>query len=423
MAIRGLQLINRYIAYAKSNVALIVAVFGLFMLTMSAVGFTNHQNAQASNPDNDIVRGGIYARDLAAKCHGDVKTIMDHYWIDCNLTGAVDGRVCRDGNVYVGDRVVARDANSIGRLPKQGSHPVSIGGHTYHETATRDAFLQECLNAFVKLDQHGSFQYAILKDCGNPIYSPSPVVVTPPPPEPKVIEVCRVADKKVISIKENEYDANIHSKNLADCDEVLIQVCNLITDTIRTIEEDDFDADYHTKDLDRCVEVPIKVCDLVTKTVKTIDDDKFRPRYHTKDLSRCDEKMVQACDIETGQIVTVTEDRTKLTRFSTNFADCESKDVTVCNLSTKQIITIDEDDFDASIHSYDQDDCTETEQPVSQPQPIGCVENPKAGVTCELPKTGPADFLTGGIGMASLAFAGSYYSGSRRDLLNALLGR
>ncbi len=39
------------------------------------------------------------------------------------------------------------------------------------------------------------------------------------PPEPGVIEVCELSTKNIITINESDFDANLHSKNLADCDE------------------------------------------------------------------------------------------------------------------------------------------------------------------------------------------------------------
>jgi uncharacterized repeat protein (TIGR01451 family) len=40
-----------------------------------------------------------------------------------------------------------------------------------------------------------------------------------PTPEVKNIEVCELETKKVITVKENEFDASKHSMNLADCEE------------------------------------------------------------------------------------------------------------------------------------------------------------------------------------------------------------
>jgi hypothetical protein len=49
----------------------------------------------------------------------------------------------------------------------------------------------------------------------------TPPVTTPPPtttpPTPKQIQVCRLSDKQIVMINENEFNSNTYSMNLADC--------------------------------------------------------------------------------------------------------------------------------------------------------------------------------------------------------------
>lgn len=367
---RGLRNIVNHFRHAKSNTALVVGIFIFSALAFGGLGLAGSDSAQAStNPDNDIVRGGIYNRDLASKCHGDIRTIMNHYRIDCNLSGVVDGRACRDGNVYVGGRVVARQAQSIGRLPIQGSHRISIGGNTYHETPNHAAFLSDCLDTFVKLDQHGSFRYAIIKACGNPIFTPAPVVVPPPkpptPPKPPVvtkIQVCDLATKRIIVIKESDYRSDRHSKNLADCKTVVvkkyIQVCLLSSKSIVKIEEKDFNSSIHSRNLADC------------KTVVV------------------------------------------------------NKKIQVCVLASRTLATIDEKDFNASLHSTNLADCQPCPYDSSLPKDSPNCVPPATPVTPELPKTGIGDaMMSAGVGIGSLIVAGSAYVGSRKDLLSAFLNR
>jgi uncharacterized repeat protein (TIGR01451 family) len=73
--------------------------------------------------------------------------------------------------------------------------------------------------------------------------------------QPKDIKVCNLADKKVITIKETEFDAAKHSKDLNDCKTTTpgnITVCELSTKKVITIKETEFDAAKHTKDLNKC---------------------------------------------------------------------------------------------------------------------------------------------------------------------------
>ena len=79
--------------------------------------------------------------------------------------------------------------------------------------------------------------------------------------EVKDIKVCELATKKVITIKENQFDASKHSKNLNDCKTTevpgKIKVCELSTKNVIEINKDQFDASKHSEDLNKCVETPV----------------------------------------------------------------------------------------------------------------------------------------------------------------------
>lgn len=115
------------------------------------------------------------------------------------------------------------------------------------------------------------------------------------PEEPKNIQVCELATKKIITIREDQFDASKHSKNLDDCKEVVkyIKVCELATKKIITINEKNFDATKHSKNLADCAEKPpvpgeIVVCEVASKKVVTIKENEFDSSKHSKDLSKCD---------------------------------------------------------------------------------------------------------------------------------------
>ena len=121
-------------------------------------------------------------------------------------------------------------------------------------------------------------------------------------PVVKDIQVCELATKKVITIKETDFDATKHSKNLADCKEKppvvkYIKVCELATKKLITIDEKAYDATKHSKNLADCAEKPpvpgeIVVCETATKKVVTIKENEFDSSKHTKDLSKCAEAPV-----------------------------------------------------------------------------------------------------------------------------------
>lgn len=112
----------------------------------------------------------------------------------------------------------------------------------------------------------------------------------PTPPAPVEIQVCELATKKVVWIKESEFDASKYSKDLNDCKETPtpgnIIVCELSSKTIVTIREDQFDASKYSKDLNDCKK-PITVCDTTTGKVVTIDEKDFDNKRYSKDMSKC----------------------------------------------------------------------------------------------------------------------------------------
>jgi hypothetical protein len=124
--------------------------------------------------------------------------------------GAVSGRVTKDGNVYVGKKLVATNAVTAGRQNIAGSTPVSSGGTTYYKRPPSVSFKNNSIEAFVIM-QNNQFRYAILTSCGNPVTAtpvtppPTPKVETPAPPvvieKEKIVEVPAkpvVVEKEVI---------------------------------------------------------------------------------------------------------------------------------------------------------------------------------------------------------------------------------
>lgn len=237
----------------------------------------------------------------------------------------------------------------------------------------------------------------------------------------KDIQVCELATKKIITIKESAFDATKHSKNLDDCKVIVkdIQVCELSTKKIITIKETEFDAAKHSKNLDDCktVEVKyIKVCRLSDKTIVTIKEADFDASKYSKNLDDCKEtevKYVKVCRLSDKTVVTIKEADFDSTKYSMNLDDCkvlEAKYIKVCVLADKTITTINEKDFDATKHSKNLDDCkTTTVTPPVTPETPGA-----------LPSTGPETMLGGLFGSSALGLGISSFVRSRRALRSAL---
>lgn len=389
---RGLRSIRNQFSHLRGNSVLAVGAFLFGLTVFGGFGlFSQPDNAFASDPNNDIVRGGIWNRDLAAKCTGDVKTIMDHYRIDCNLSGVVDGRACKDNKVYVGDKVVATNAQSIGRMQKPGDHSISIGGQTYWEAPNSVAFQQECIDAFVKLDQNGGFVYAILKPCGNPIWTPNPVVPPKPPTPEKPAYKCESLTAIKVDRTRYKFTATASASGGAK-----VVGYNFVfgdgtneDSTGNVIEHTYAQPGNYVAHVAAKVEVDGKIVDATG------------PNCNQKITIAAPEKIV-VCEIATGKTVQVDKDYDR-SIYSENFADCEMK---VCDIKTKTIVTIRKGEFDTTRYSKSEKDCEHAPAPVPM-----------------LPQTGAGDLIGAGLGIGSVIIAASYYIASRRDLLGALLSR
>lgn len=78
---------------------------------------------------------------------------------------------------------------------------------------------------------------------------------------PKEITVCELATKKIVTIKESEFNSSKYSKNLDDCKDKpspeKMKVCVIATKQIETINKSDFDASKYTTDFSKCEETPV----------------------------------------------------------------------------------------------------------------------------------------------------------------------
>jgi uncharacterized repeat protein (TIGR01451 family) len=233
--------------------------------------------------------------------------------------------------------------------------------------------------------------------------------------QPKDIQVCRLSDKKIVTIKETEFDAQKYSKNLDDCKPVVkdIQVCELATKKVITIKETEFNSTKHSKNLDDCKTVVIKdieVCRLSDKKIVTIKENEFDAKLYSKNLNDCKPvvvKNIEVCRLSDKQVVTIKETEFDSEKYSKDLNDCKEtpapKTIEVCRLSDKTFpVTINESEFDSAKYSKDANDC-EVTPPV---------------VPTELPKTGLADGISGLAGIGSLIAASSYYVASRRAIKN-----
>ena len=190
---RGLRNVINHFRYIKTNNLLVGTFFAIGLLSFGAMGLLQREPAQAMTrdcDDNAIIRCGVdNAAEFRTKydenAPGDLAAIYGHYWIPRDIQ-VVEGQAFKDNTVRVNGRIVADNAQSIGRQQKPGDHSISIAGKTYWEGPNSSTFASDGLPTLVALDAQGNFKYAIIKGCGNPIYARP--VAPPPPPEPAQAE-------------------------------------------------------------------------------------------------------------------------------------------------------------------------------------------------------------------------------------------
>ncbi len=107
----------------------------------------------------------------------DLQTIYDRFNLekgdyDRFVSTAKSGTVYKDGRIVVNGQTVARNSNSIGRTTLNGRHDKSmtIGGKTYYYGQTSRVFLSSSIPAKVMFDDKGEVEFAVLTDCGNPVW-------------------------------------------------------------------------------------------------------------------------------------------------------------------------------------------------------------------------------------------------------------
>ena len=157
-------------------------VFGVSALALSVVGYqvVAGDSLQATTRQCDsnaiVYCGALTESELSQKYQknatGDLDNIYSSYGVSsAAITGQTGqaGYVTKTGNVYIGSKLVATNANSLGRLANYGGSAVKIGGKTYYRGSTQERFAASRLDAFVFTDANGRFVAAILLACGNPI--------------------------------------------------------------------------------------------------------------------------------------------------------------------------------------------------------------------------------------------------------------
>lgn len=126
---------------------------------------------------------------------------------------AVAGRVTSNGEVYVNGNStpVANSAVSAGRQNMSGSTRVTQNGTVFYTRPTSVSFRSGSIPAFVVME-NGSFKYAVLASCGNPVKA-NPVVKPQAPPAPTPKKPDYTIDKTVTKHGQDAYAKSVSVKS------------------------------------------------------------------------------------------------------------------------------------------------------------------------------------------------------------------
>lgn len=186
-------------------------------------------------------------------------------------TGVIIKDVLPTGLTYIKGSTKVANKNSGGK-PVTVSDTISTTGINIGDYAPgANAFIlfSAKINDYDcnKVVEITNYAQAITKD-GTKSDSAKVTVKTEVCPAVNNIEVCRLNDKKIVTIKETEFDTKKYSKNLKDCEIVPpanhIDVCRLSDKKVVSILETQFDSSKYSKNTKDCETVPTTPTELPT---------------------------------------------------------------------------------------------------------------------------------------------------------------
>lgn len=170
-------------------------IAGLAVFANTASATAQSVSSARDFDSNALCYGGTLTVRELRDCYNakpGVRVVFRHFGIgeqDIATIGnqMVVGQVTKSGNVIVDGRIVAANAMTAGRQHMPGSTAVTRNGMTFYTRPTNVSFASSSLSAFVVM-KNGSFDYAVLTSCGNPVKANAIVkkVVQPPVKKPVV---------------------------------------------------------------------------------------------------------------------------------------------------------------------------------------------------------------------------------------------
>lgn len=166
---------------------IVVMTFGpiLPVSALSLSGAPRDCNTNAVIPCGALTTTELQ-QDYNNSSYKGVKALYEHFGISANDIKQVNdtasaGKVYKNGDVWIGDKMVATGAITAGRENKTGSTKVVLNGHVFYTRPPSVSFRPNSIDAFVIM-KNGVFKFAILGPCGNPVMATAKVEPKPAPP-------------------------------------------------------------------------------------------------------------------------------------------------------------------------------------------------------------------------------------------------
>lgn len=439
---RSFKGIANHFRFIKSNTLIVASIFTLGLGVFGILGAASRDNAQALVRDcdaNAIMNCGAadaneFRTKFNANAPGDLPAIYGHYWIPRDLQ-VVQGQAFRDGTVRVNGKVVATNAKSIGRQAIPGSRPISIAGKTYYETPNSVAFKTDGLPTMVALDAQGNFKYAVINACGNPIYA-TPVPPTPPtpptPPQPPKETPKYSCTNLTIEHISNTQKKFTYSASATGGATVASYTVDFGDGTNENTTATSLEHTYANRTGTTTVRVTAKI-NVDGKTVDATGGNCVK----SFEIKKPGEVACTALDvISKGSnkydfTIRKTETNATYNGATMDYGDGQTEQISGTTASHQYaqagnytITATLRFNIDGNVKDVK---CTAAIQPceydATLPKDSPDCQKPVTPAVVELPKTGPGQMVLGGLGIASVIVAVSFYAASRRDLLSALLDR
>lgn len=420
-----------------------VVIMGAILAVSSLLGvlaFSAPVSAESREcGDNAIIRcGAMSASELKSeydKNDRGLKKIYSYYQIDASDIAAAGsaktGYVHADGTVTVGGEVVATGAQTVGRSGSLGGKKVDANGWTVYQGPDR---LKSKLSAFVFFNANGTFKSAVLKVCGNPVEAT---------PKPKPVYKCNALSATQVTRTKFQFTTDATATNGATIKDYTYNFGDGSTTTAGASVAHEYakEGTYKISVAVRvnvndkvvtapgtCVaEVTVKPADAPGITIeKTVNNaqhatvavgETFTYRVVVTNTGNVALKDAVVTDTAPAEVTLIsasagTVSGQKWTYTIPTLAVKESMAFTITAKYTayasgthKNTVCVDT----PTVPDTNPDACDDATTDVPTP-------DTPTPVTPELPHTGIADVLGGGLGLSGLAGATYYYVSSRRGL-------